>query len=128
VKTNLNTRMEPDHVIRVHADGRVTSAEAGVYAPDLIMETDADGQILAEHETACAQEASIQGWNLMYGYSGRYGGSHSFIMHPSEFVGGHMARDILDSPGLYVTIEIYTDDGDSAGWAVARQLDEETDL
>lgn len=54
-------------------------------------------------------------WEPMAGYTGQYGynGPH---MHPSEYVGGGMARDILDTPGLYVCVLVdygpCTDDAD----------------
>lgn len=44
-------------------------------------------------------------WEPMTGYTGQYGynGPH---MHPSEYVGGALARDILDTPGLYVCVVV----------------------
>jgi len=107
----LNDVMEFDHVIQVHPDGTVT--EPDIYAPELH-----DGEV-------------SPGWSLLNGYSGQYGYSGP-IMHPSEFIGGGMARDILAEPGIYVALVAYrtpedTDDesGDSGddvdGWAVAQK-------
>lgn len=44
-------------------------------------------------------------WEPMTGYTGQHGysGPH---MHPSEYVGGALARDILDTPGLYVCVTV----------------------
>ncbi len=102
----LNDLMSFDHVVTVHDDGTVTDGPVGVYAPELY-----DGEILAD------------GWELLDGYSGqdRYSGP---IMHASEYVGGRMARDILETPGVYVALVDYPVDGDEPdGWAVARRVE-----
>lgn len=73
-----------------------------------------------------------EGWALMTGYSGQqdYSGP---VMHPSEFVGGGMERDILATPGVYVCLVVECDCGyteefcteevgcdcEAAGWVVA---------
>lgn len=109
----LNGIMEFDHVIRVHGDGTVT-AEPDVYAPCLD-----DGEL-----------DNSADWTMMGGYSGQYG-YRGPVMHASEYIGGGMARDILDNAGVYVAIVANytcTDcepdedcDCDTAdGWAVAR--------
>ena len=85
----LNSIMEFDCPITVHEDGTVTHAPDSVYAPDLYDD-----------------ELSGDGWDLMDGYSGQYGYSGP-IMHPSEFIGGGMARDILSEPGTYVAVAAY---------------------
>ena len=71
----------------------------------------------------------IPGWELMNGYSGqdRYAGP---IMHNSEFIGGQMERDILETPGIYVALVCYWPDAEESdedetyaeGWAVARKV------
>jgi hypothetical protein len=87
--TALSDLMEFDHPITVTDDGRVIDGPAGVYAPDLY-DDDLDSD----------------SWELLNGYSGqdRYAGP---IMHPSEFIGGGMARDILSEPGTYVAVAAY---------------------
>jgi hypothetical protein len=103
----LSHLMEFDHPITVHEDGTVTDGPAGAYAPDL---TD--------------DELSDDGWELFtHGYSGqdRYSGP---IMHNSEFIGGGLARDILDTPGTYVAVvSRYHGDCEDylEGWAIARR-------
>jgi hypothetical protein len=106
---NLSDRMEFDHVVRVLADGSVAD-EPGVWAPEVY----ADG----------VDVTVPAGWELLTGYSGQYGYSGP-VMHPSEFIGGGMARDILASPGVYVAVVVGDLDGDEepAGWAVARLCD-----
>ena len=100
---DLNTQMEFDHVIEVHADGTVIDAPDGIYAPEL-------------HDT---QLESGTGWSLMNGYSGQYGYSGPG-MHPSEFIGGGLERDIRATPGYYVALVDYPSDGSEPnGWAVA---------
>jgi hypothetical protein len=99
---DLNARMDFDHVIEVMADGTVID-RPNLYAPEL-------------HDGALESSAP---WSLLDGWSGqdRYSGP---IMHASEFVGGGMARWILENPGVYVTLVDYPTDGDEPdGWAVA---------
>ena len=96
----LSDRMDFDHVVQVHDDGTVTDAD-NVYAPDLYDE-------------------ELQGteWSLLDGYSGQYGYSGP-MMHPSEYIGGGLARDILAQPGYYVSLVAYDENGEDFGWAVA---------
>jgi hypothetical protein len=82
----LSDLMEFDHPVTVHEDGTVTDGPAGIYAPTLYDD-----------------ELDSSSWELMNGYSGQYGYGGP-IMHPSEFIGGGMARDILAEPGTYVAI------------------------
>lgn len=110
--------MQFDHVIRVDADGSVTEP-TGVYAPEIHVSADDDGQILDSDETEMREYVERQGWTLLTGYTGQHG-YHGPIMHPSEFIGGTLARDILAAPGLYVALVVDTlDDDEPAGWAVA---------
>lgn len=111
----LTDIMEFDHVIRVHEDGTITD-ERGVFAPSLY-----DGELDSDR------------WELLNGYSGqdRYSGP---IMHPSEYIGGGMERDIRSTPGVYVSLVAYSYDGeddrleeegpDVDGWAVAKLKEE----
>lgn len=118
---DLNALMEFDHVIRVHADGTVTEPR-DVHAPEIYVDTDGDGSILAEHDREMIAMVKRQGWALMDGYSGQQGYSGP-IMHPSEFIGGGLERDIMATPGDYVALVVETNDDDDelAGWAVARR-------
>lgn len=119
---DLGALMEIDHVIQVHADGRVTDAPPGIYAPEVY-----DGEVQP-------------GWTLMNGYSGQHGYAGP-IMHPSETIRGKLAEDILAEPGIYVAVVSTVLDGleecddcadmdeggpcdshDVDGWAVARKL------
>ncbi len=119
----LNDIMEIDHVIRVDAAGNVTEPR-DVWAPDVSVSYD-------DNTGASTLTVSPDSWQLMNGYSGqdRYSGP---IMHPSEYIGGGMERDILASPGLYVAVVVYDEDdynesdGYAAdGWAVAYRKDED---
>lgn len=100
--SELNSVMEFGHVIRVHPDGTI-SEPRDVWAPGL-----------------CDSELeSSSPWSLLDGFSGqdRYSGP---IMHASEFVGGGIARYILDHPGYYVTLVDYpSEDDEPDGWAIA---------
>ncbi|HYK70397.1 MAG TPA: hypothetical protein VEV45_20805 [Streptosporangiaceae bacterium] len=130
----LNDIMDFDHPVTVHAGGAISSAKPGVYAPELIMETTSDGQILAQHETDFEDQARRQGWELLKGWTGQYGYA-GLIMHPSEFVGGALEDHIRETPGTYVVIAVEClDDGDRenptdpCGWAVARRIEEPSEL
>ncbi len=117
-RDTLNTVMEFDHVITVHADGTVTEP-TDIYAPTL-------------YESTLDSDA----WEMLNGYSGQdnYSGP---IMHDSEYIGGGMADDILSTPGTYVAVvstyepaEHETEPCDVEcnhetyveGWAIARLI------
>ena len=108
---NLNDVMEFDRVIEVHEDGTVTERH-DIWAPNLY-----DGEF----------EPGTSGWSLMDGYSGQYL-YRGPMMHQSEFIGGRMARDILENPGVYVALVDYTLEEDDDGewypteWAVAYRV------
>lgn len=91
----LNDAMEFDHVIQVHPDGTVTDGPAGIYAPEVYPDYYPDGS-----------DYISEPWTLLRGYSGqavkdRSANAH---MHNSEAIGGRMARDILETPGLYAAV------------------------
>jgi hypothetical protein len=103
----LSNLMEFDHAIRVDDNGEVFDDVAAIWAP-----------------TLCDGELDTESWSLLDGYSGqdRYSGP---MMHQSEFIGGRMARDILDTPGIYVALVNYQSDGvEPTEWAVARMEEE----
>lgn len=117
--------MEFHHVVEVHADGTVTDGPSGVYAPEVYVELDADGQMISLDPNDIQID---KGWTLLNGYSGqdRYRGP---IMHDSEFIGGGMERDILSTPGVYAAVTVIglrpdgeQNDDDLVGWAVARKV------
>ena len=85
----LSSLMDFDHVIEVHDDGTVTDAAPGIYAPELHGE----------------EFTGFTDWRLLSGYTGQYG-YNGPVMHPSEFVGGRLAQDILTTPGLYVALVV----------------------
>jgi hypothetical protein len=121
----LDEIMEFDHPVRVGEDGSVCDGLEGVYAPELVMETDDDGQILDQHEQDYIDQARRQGWELLTGWTGQYS-YHGPIMHASEFVGGALADHISETPGTYVVISVECgQDSQPAGWAVARKIDTE---
>lgn len=97
----LNDVMEFDRVIRVWPDGTVSYASAErVYAPEV-----------------CDNGNTVdEPWELMAGYSGQYS-YRGPCMHPSEYIGGGMARDILAEPGWYVALVAEADCCDALGCA-----------
>jgi hypothetical protein len=133
----LNTVMEIDRVIRVLPGRAVTAPDTrnrASWAPEAVISLDKDGQVTAGGEEGMTAMARWSGWNLMYGYSGQQGGRDSALMHPSEFIGGRMADDILDNPGLYVALAVTglyppqeaeeRGSDDPIGWVVARKREE----
>jgi hypothetical protein len=121
-RDNLNTVMDFDHVIYVGPDGTVSDVD-GVYC-------------YAELNVNMAGEDEFyipEGWELLRGYTGQYG-YNGPVMHPSEFIGGRLAEDILETPGYYVALVVSAScdyDGSTdctvevgcecepAGWAIA---------
>src|SRR5574341_239906 len=81
VLTHLSEIMEFDHVITVHHGGTVTDGPRWLYAPDL-------------HD----EQLDSPSWSLLSGYTGAHG-YRGPIMNNAEFIGGRLARDILDTPG-----------------------------
>lgn len=125
---DLNDVMEFDHPVMVDENGVVHDHLPGVYAPELIMATDGDGQILDEHEADFIEQAKRQGWQLLSGWTGQHG-YRGVVMHPSEFVGGALADHIRETPGTYVVVSVECDDDTGhdipAGWAVAYRPEPE---
>jgi hypothetical protein len=128
---NLNSVMEFSHIIRVNEDGTVSDSPLDLYVDEAVK------MYLADDESErWEDDFNIpEGWELMNGYSGqdRYSGP---VMHASEFIGGGMARDILEAPGDYVALVVECDCGgircdlsvgcdcEPAGWVVMRKLAE----
>jgi hypothetical protein len=126
----LDVLMQMDHVVRVDGEGLVHDDVQRVWAPEVECGTDDDGQILAVHERAMIDYLKRQGWDAQRGWSGQYGTTgEDVIMHVSEFVGGSLARHILDSPGFWTVCSVDTEDpetgerdyGNPAGWVVLHQ-------
>jgi hypothetical protein len=131
---SLNNVMHFDHVIQVHADGTVSDAPSSLYAPEVYVDCDAEGSILDLSDDAIQIDGSSPRgteWQLMTGYTGQYG-YRGAVLHPSEYVGGALADDILSAPGYYVVTEVrglYPEDVTEAqeeelnaepiGWVVA---------
>lgn len=116
----LNEIMEFDHVIRVREGGGIDERVEGVWAPEVSVGVDTDGQIMDADESAMTEMVRTAGWELLTGWTGQYS-YNGPIMHPSESVGGALAEHILSTPGLYcvVTVETLDDSEEAAGWAVA---------
>lgn len=111
----LNQIMEFGHVIRV--ENGVITEPSGIYAPDVYQAADADGNYVAEPKLLGSD------WSLMRGYTGQ-DGYDGASMHASESIGGRLESDILENDGFYVSLIVYSDDGDEpSSWVVAyREL------
>jgi hypothetical protein len=104
-RDTLDSLVEFDCVFQVLPDGSVFERPA-LYGPEVY-----DSTVTA-------------GWTLVDGYSGQYGYSGP-IMHASEYLGGRMAQDTLDTPGVYCLVVAYgvdeSEDGpEPDGWCLAR--------
>lgn len=127
--------MGSEHVIRVHADGTVSDA-LGEYAPEALIEVDADGQIMppgnfddgtpgyAGSYAGLAALAEDHGWELMTAPDG------TPLWDPGYFIGGDTADEIISTPGLYVRCKVSClspeeseDPEDSPGFVIARRVD-----
>ena len=88
----LNEEMDFDSVIYSHGDGTVSDVTS-MDSPDVYIAEQEDG--------TWAEEVMDGPWELLSGFSGQYGysGPH---MHASEYIGGGLARHILEMEGFYV--------------------------
>ena len=118
---DLNERMGIDHVIRVNGDLTIDYAD-DVYAPEVYVESDEDGQILAQDDADMVANINRQGWDVLNGWSGQSGYAGP-IMHQSEYIGGALAEHILETPGTYVACAVtdLSDDADLVGWVILRR-------
>lgn len=114
----LNGLVEFDSPFEVTADGEVVTPLSGVYAPSVYQYSDEDGQSVGD------PEIDGEGWDFVDGYSGQSGYSGP-VMHPSEYLGGGMARDVLAEPGIYAVTEVVDpedeDPGDPIGWVLVKR-------
>lgn len=120
---DLDRIMYTDHVVQVTKDRQVLDT-VGLYAPEVFVNLDSEGQMTSAAEADMIRYVEYEGWELLTGYTRQYA-YRGPINHPSEFIGGGMAEDILDKPGFYVVVEVMGEgpDGQSEpeniGWVVA---------
>lgn len=115
---NLNEVMGIDcRPITVHENGTVTQ-DSTLYAPEMLLEKSTDDAVYAMARRA--------GWDLLSGYTGQQG-YNGPVLHLSEFIGGRLSQDILETPGTYVAtfVDVFDDitgNYEPMGWVVARRL------
>lgn len=95
----LNDITEFDCPFVVHSDGDVTNTP-DMQAPEVFDD-----------------ESCNSNWELLSGFTGQYG-YNGPMMHPSEYIGGALAKHILSTPGVYCAVA----DPDGEGWYVAHYL------
>ena len=114
----LNGEMDFDSVIYSHGDGTVSDVEPGssLYGPEVST---------WEQEDGTWDGVDVVGpWELLSGFSGQYGYGRP-LMHASEYIGGGLARHILETAGFYVVTVVTPvpldedDDVEPDSWAVA---------
>jgi hypothetical protein len=115
----LSWFMEFDHVIYSWGDGRHAQAVKGLWAPVAHQFQDEHGE-WTEPEL---EGPNDNGWALMSGYSGQHQYRGPW-MHESEYIGGRLAEDILNTCGFFVAIYPSTssevdEDTEPDTWAVA---------
>ena len=106
----LNSVIEfdiPFKVIRTLDTGETVIADTnGVYAPQVVLYVDRDGNGVHNEEIDWEQWNESTHWQAINGYSGQQGYSGP-TMHTSEYLGGNMARDVLvDIGATYVAVTV----------------------
>lgn len=118
----LNKIMEMDHVIKVHSDGTVSDHVEGLYAPEVTVDVDDDGQFVGTQDawTAWTPDVTFEGpWELLMGFSAD-GSARDPLMHQSQYIGGSVAEHILETPGFWVAVTVSQSDGEQSDtWALA---------
>lgn len=136
----LNSAIEfdsPFRIVRTLDSGEtIIESAPGVYAPDVTLSVDRDGNGVHNEEIDYTPWKESTRWQAINGYSGQHGYSGP-TMHASELLAGGMARDVLaDDGAVYVvtTVECYpnweaTEEeemevrDDPAGWMLLKLKD-----
>ena len=106
---------------RIGEDGSIVTVYPEVYGPDV--HHDETDHIRIDNPTGETWYAFSKG------YTGQWMSAGSPVMHASEYIGGRLETDMLESPGVYVveSVEVEPDEEDDspepAGWVVLK-LDE----
>jgi hypothetical protein len=91
--------------------------DGSLWTPDVYCVPDGDVEVESDR------------WEALTGFTGQYA-YHGAILHPSEYLGGGLARHIIDNPGIYMVTEVRDEDlqypdGDPIGWCVLRLIEED---
>lgn len=100
-RDDLNDFMTLDRVIRVHDNGMVSDSPISEWFDDVCDLLDEDGN--CTDLTGGAIEGLPDGWQLLTGFSGQWA-YRGPDFHTSEYIGGGLARHILETPGDYVAL------------------------
>lgn len=97
-----------DHPFTI-VDGEVSDAPGDIYAPDVY------------HDDVDDVDIQGDGWSALTGMTGQYS-YHGAVMHPSEFIGGGIARALVedfDAGTVFVVVVVGDlDDDEPVGWAI----------
>lgn len=117
----IDRAVEFDSPFRIEEDGTLTRPLPDVFAPEV---WHVEGE---RHPNDVEIPDGWTAWSV--GYTGQYS-YNGAVMHSSEYIGGRMARDLLEDPGTYVvcSVEVHPEDayegeGDDpapAGWIVLK--------
>lgn len=93
----LNAEMSPDHVIYSFGDGTIADCP-GQFAPDFLS--------YQQDDETWQDERLPEPWEALTGWTGQHGynGPH---MYGSEYIGGGLARHILETEGVFVAVDFY---------------------
>lgn len=99
-RDTLNAAIDFDSPFRVLSGGRIETYLPNVYGPEVYLLVDKEGNGVG------SEEIEGDGWSPVTGYSGQHGYSGP-CMHTSEYLGGGMARDVLEDTGaVYVVTTV----------------------
>lgn len=107
---NLNSLVEFDCAFIVTSEGIEDTHE--VYVPTVYNDDETDIYIESSE------------WEALTGYTGQYS-YNGAVLHSSEYLGGDLARDILeDIGGIYAVtvVEDMEDQDNPAGWCVLKYV------
>lgn len=107
---------------------------ADIFAPDVYIDCDSQGNVLSGAESALIADLRRQGWEA-FGETAQQGGGR--IFHPSEALShSGLARQMIDDGGTYAACEVrgaYPEevsdeqammlDDNPIGWILLRQID-----
>lgn len=109
-RDTLNDYVEFNSPFRVHSDSTISDAGGHIMAPETLWDED-----------------SLSGLDLplmrQYGFTPLNGhATNGLIRHPSEYLDGQLAQDILGEPGVYCVTEVIDPDDTDAliGWSISR--------
>ena len=102
----LNSRVEFESAFRILSGSRIEDSLSEVFAPEVYLYVDKNGFAVSEEEIDMRPWYEATEWEVVNGYSGQYGCAGP-TMHASEYLGGSMAKDVLEDVGsIYMVVSV----------------------